>query len=139
MGEFTFDTSGVVDLSAYAEGGPWLCRWPDLSPFEQGYTRAALRAFSDLLTDKLREPLFVGFSDFAPETLEAIRRDCAAITWRVDHTREQGAAFWHDRQVSGRIDRSKDFPPLTITLHDDGKVYLRPARSPGPSPDGKGG
>lgn len=92
MAEFTLDTSGVVlpfhryDLQWNAE--PVGYRWPDLSPFAQGYVEALLRDAWDqgvvILdrwgdgeddTDQNRP----GFSDLSPEALALILRDCEAM------------------------------------------------------------
>lgn len=68
-----------------------------------------------------------GFSDLAPEALATIRKGCADIernfaTW-IHHTDMSGGEAWRARQL-GKL---KGFPPLTVTLADDGKVYLREA------------
>lgn len=71
------------------------------------------------------------FSDLAPETLAAIRKDCAAANdgkWLgYRDTAGCGAMFWKERQQGFLNGDGPKFPPLTVSLGDDGKVYLREA------------
>lgn len=124
---FQLDTSGAVD-------GPEgdledFYRWNDLTPFTQGYVEAALRAYSDRLTTGLGEPLHVGYSDLAPETLARIIEDCTTfLEWNrlagtrcfvADGMTARGRSWWGERNRG--LDAPR-WPPLTLTLGDDGKV-----------------
>ena len=132
---FQLDTSGgvcapIIDgwakwpHQALSVGEPM--RWPDLSPFAQGYIEAL---FASVRVDALgatyaeRPALLPRFSDLAPETLARIIADCEAIERHL--RREQmstgGARAWELRQ-SGFW--PKTWPPLTVQLCDDGKVRL---------------
>lgn len=69
----------------------------------------------------------IGFSDLSPEALAAIMGDCAR--YQRSEIAElcngaEGRWFWHARNLR---DDLKDFPPLTVSLGDDGKVSLTPA------------
>lgn len=133
MADFTLDTSGAV-ANPISAGGLQSYRWSDLYPFTQGYTEAAARAFWLWLLcgsgghSEAHAAEIVAFRNWAPETLAAILRDCAAAQeagWRSvsgDDAFSLGKAFWTTRQLS----RADAFPPLTPYLGDDGKVYLRP-------------
>jgi hypothetical protein len=86
-------------------------------------------------------PRPLGFSDLAPETLARIMEDCERIQTRpISATHNWGTntlagkMFWRDRAtgfaglgLEPRIRYSEVFPPLTVYLGDDGKVYLREA------------
>lgn len=133
MSGFQLDTSGEVGPMPGARYGspgcvidaaPSFIRWSDLSPFAQGYVEA--------LFDQPIELEFggqihanwhkLGFSDLSPEALAMILRDCERFTelfgeWPL---REHGEGFWIGRQK----DKHPDFPPLTPTLSEDGKVNL---------------
>lgn len=71
-----------------------------------------------------------GFSDLAPETLAAIRKDCSAIVALYQPHIEgrigasAGEGFWLGRQLGHYA--TDGFPPLTVTLGDDGKVRFSP-------------
>lgn len=150
MSDFTLDTSGAVSgpIGAVIPGAVMLIRWPDLSPFEQGYVEALFASLprwhpehSPVLPVPAPEGSSsvvarVGFSDLAPSTLEAIRKDCAEIeahlakTWAdamkwskaEDHPEfpDTGAKAWAWRQAGFA---RQAFPPLPVTLGDDGLVY----------------
>jgi hypothetical protein len=131
-GGFTLDTSGFV------EGPPQGVRtkrfwWKDLTPFQQGYVEAALRPREGLyypLTSR-----FAGFSDLAPETLAAMLKDCASFVNYVDGLgssalgAREGARFWNGRNSGALGDGAwaAAFPPVTLYLGDDGRVYAREA------------
>lgn len=130
MSDFQLDTSGFVENLDRATQDHDGTRWPDISPFEQGYGTAAARELYERL---IREPwtpeaasAVVAFSNWAPETLAAIRKDCAAYErqgravglWTG--TAEQGAAFWRWRPHS----RDSAFPPRTPTLNGTGKLVF---------------
>lgn len=127
MTEFTLDTSGAVE--AIENDGSPLMRWPHLTPFEQGYVEA-------MLTTSIRWPdpaegygpssSVVRFSDLAPETLAAIRKDCAdfEVKYGERPLQEHGCGFWVGRQAGRHM---PGFPPLTVTLNDAGKVTTWPA------------
>lgn len=139
MAEFTLDTSGYVKKPG-REGSPWAddkWTWSTLDPFTQGYVRRALEDNAPEINATInarcldlgedRPP--VAFSDLAPETLAAMMKDCAAylalhsVPETAANYSSLGRDFWHDRQ-SGRCPA---FPPLTLYLGDDGKVYQREA------------
>lgn len=132
MADFQLDTSGCVviptDDPRYI-GERWFW-WSNLSPFTQGYVEAAL---TDLNTTVGRT---WAFRNLAPETLAKMIADCAA--W----ARERGPGwegvgpgqhFWRVRAeefdgfgpIAG-LDLKRRFPPLTLYLGDDGKVYAGP-------------
>lgn len=127
MGEFNLDTSGAVETPN--SGGQvrrgWL--WPDLSPFEQGYGGKMARAlYHQLVADKIypdEAHHIVAFRNWAPETLAAIRNDCAKFRPARFPEKLQahyGACFWGDRQRG----LEPGFPVLTATLSEDGRVRL---------------
>lgn len=129
---FQLDTSGFVqdwvpphgERAGYA--GPNRVGWTDLDPFTQGYVEAALTGVE---TDEIVPVGYrpAGFSDLAPETLARIIENCAkAQTYRQHQAgftpaARHGRFFWADRQRNCQ----GGFPPLTVSLGDDGKVYLR--------------
>jgi len=135
VSSFTFDTSGVVGPIKLPERTHTLnVGWNDLSPFAQGYVEAAMREFVE--QQRLSKPGFwVGFRHIHPEALATILRDCEA--WLTEYTErsaatipsmpEVGREFWRIRQEGKR----RTFPPLTITLGDDGKVCLAPTTQDG--------
>lgn len=133
---YTLNTSGRV---AGVEGG--LAVWyefDDLAPFAQGYVEALFRGVQVRNAIGARIPpgspipalLRNRFSDLAPETLALIRRDCeraeALSVWPFGRLYNPntagGTVFWADRQ-DGAV-AGHGFPPLTVTLGDDGKVHL---------------
>lgn len=123
----TLDTSGVVcvvddpaDRYGFRE-----FYWTDLSPFAQGYIEAALRDYLMRNLGPLASGDILGFSDLAPETLAAMMKDCERY---LSHGRrrelqqpQDGAALWETRQM----DISPAFPPITLYLGDDGRIYQR--------------
>lgn len=129
MSNFTLDTSGAVDL---APPGPLLrpgciqTLWPDLSPFEQGYVEAMFAIPRDGWKWQAGKLVSPGFADLAPETLAAIRKDCALYIREYARSGAvaSGTDLWRVRQ-EGRLGPA--FRPLTVTLGDDGRVYLREA------------
>lgn len=118
---FTLDTSGVVPAcgSSRPRTPYWPeRRWTDLSPFAQGYTAPILEAVG------------APFHKLAPETLELILKDCeqqATVYTDRKPDRLDGQIFWDGRK--NHVLRPYGFPPLTVTLSDDGKVRLRSART----------
>lgn len=127
MTEFTLDTSGAVMLA------PGFI-WSDLSPFEQGYVEAMFASWK-AQCDLDGDDFDVGFSDLAPETLAAIRKDCAALVsppYVFASDADAGRFCWEWRQrgwrnATGGPPLREAFPPLTVSLGDDGKVYARAA------------
>jgi hypothetical protein len=114
------DTSGEVRSTGadFEAGAPTHRRWSSLSPFEQGYTAPILEAVG------------APFHKLAPETLALIMKDCGewvrmfekdAVFGGIAEKPSEGSGFWSLRQR----DRLSNFPPLTITLADDGLIYLR--------------
>lgn len=68
----------------------------------------------------------LGFSDLHPETIAAIRSDCAAFrsaSYSGADTKDHGDAFWFARQTLPN--NASGFPPLTPFLDDEGRVRLR--------------
>lgn len=138
---FTLDASGVISIPNDDPYGPTyvVYTWSSLSPFAQGYVEAL---FGDLNGRRIRATSDglnpYRFSDLSPEALAMILADCErrlrhcpsegsdpgpsfARTGEVP--RECGRRFWKWRQQGN----TKNFPPLTPYLADDGKVHLRVA------------
>lgn len=75
-----------------------------------------------------------GFSDLSPEALGMILADCERFLAERTEPRwtenpkwlaaERGKDFWSSRQADVRV----HFPPLTISLNDDGKIVLAVAK-----------
>lgn len=127
---FTLDTSGAVYLPIAGIAGTNKVAWSDLSPFAQGYIEALFASVAGAFDEGRvwRRP--VAFRDLAPETLACIIADCEAFQkpaigaadWIV-FNRATGGDFWRDRQAHQLTAHStRQFPPLTVTLGDDGKV-----------------
>lgn len=141
---FTLDTSGTITLAHPVYGGRY--SWPDLSPFEQGYVEAVFASSPSLdlefaarcIENPERHFRHIGFSDLAPETLAAIRKDCAEAgrdhlivgngRYEPEVMRQIGRQFWSERQRGFLGGETPQFPPLTVTLGDDGKVRLSAVR-----------
>lgn len=137
MGDFTLDTSGEVTFPAIIAmtGEPdsiaLSYRWRHLDAFTQGYVEALFETLDERnFIERLGEhgdPDY-GFSDLSPEALAAILKDCARAKpmegYRADEYAKMGRQFWMNRQ-SGLL--PERFQPLTVTLSDDGKVYLAEA------------
>jgi hypothetical protein len=120
------DTSGIVPRCAPTTDprilGP--IGWHDLNPFVQAYVEAAINSLSGDFVGVWTPDRGPRFSDLAPETLAGMLKDCEdfrllAPRW-ISHG---GAFFWCERQA----DRAPGFPPLRVTLGDDGRIYLEPA------------
>lgn len=133
---FTLDTSGLVcfdgdEFTSHCMG------WPDLDAFTQGYIEALFasqpqpgwftltsygpvgRRYDDLVQK--------GFSDLSPDTLARIIADCARLTdGDTTLTVSNGRAAWGLR--NGDWGRVHGFPPLTVTLGDDGKIHTPEAQ-----------
>lgn len=138
---FTLDTSGAV-ASTVRFGLPYA--WSDLDAFAQGYVEALFASacprcrgagefiqtwHAGNLHERLRDHgsgfgwfrCDLGFSSLSPEALAMILADCAA--YQASRPSGQvGAVFWLYRD-EGEL---SDFPPLTVSLGDDGKVRLGP-------------
>lgn len=132
MADFTLDTSGVVKVRPSAmpepwKPGRWLWAWTDLSPLEQGYVEALFESLRPVEDSDIGFQQDLAFSDLAPETLAAIRKDCDLLCRKhfipTDAT-YSGSEFWKRRQA-GKCE-TLGFPPLTVTLGDDGRVYATP-------------
>lgn len=138
MRDFTLDTAGEVCAPVAMKWptdpqwwpGGRAMRWPDLSPFEQGYVEALLRSFHEATgSTPITE---CSFSDLDPSALALILRDCTNYgngystnaSWC--ERPNAGGDFWRQRQsgIYGE-DRGNAFPPLTPYLGDDGKVCLK--------------
>ena len=135
MADFTLDTSGHVPVQYGSRFIGDRAFWPDLDPFTQGYVEALLSAAS-VKVGGSRLDIPFGFRHLAPETLATMMKDCARATthapprWHVPawagKTAEEGRKFYRDRQRGDFIVRGL-FPPLTLYLGDDGRVYQREA------------
>lgn len=115
---FKLNTSGRVRAAPNApHAANWYC-WSDLTPFAQGYVEAMFRTHVVGHSVNGFGPL--GFSDLAPETLARIIADCEAVAIRSlpGEERARGGKWWASRQAGDW----PDFPPLTLTLGEDGKV-----------------
>ncbi len=146
MTDFQLDTSGAIPTPSCPAGWTFT-RWSDLTPFVQGYVEAVFAGFVPPSGDYCRacrgsgmwhcaDPSRVGesegcgqrvsyaFSDLAPATLVRIIADCElrgrSTTRGVGVQAEDGRIFWAERQAG---DWSA-FPPLTVSLSDDGKVVF---------------
>lgn len=141
-----FDTSGGVGpMPGWYKPVPTSNRfifWEDLSPFAQGYVEALWRAFCDDENDRRSEmrghvnrsipaEKDYGFSDLAPEALDMILRDCEALAAAVSspsynnrNSRIMGEGCWEARQKREPAYAARGFPPLRISLNEDGKVAL---------------
>ncbi|MGA0604913.1 hypothetical protein ACO2Q0_02850 [Phenylobacterium sp. VNQ135] len=132
MADFQLDTSGAVGpytLDAATPGfvapnGVRTCflTWDELTPFQQGYVRAALADAPAV--GPAADLRFPRFSDLSPATLEAMLGDCERRRGRVTGERV-GALFWKNRQGGHEVDEG--FPPLTLFLADDGLIHHREA------------
>lgn len=120
---FQLDTSGAVAAHMWRPltGRKQYVRWCDLSPFCQGYTAAILEAAN------------APFHKLARATLARIIADCEGVLTKFKPERpdaELGGCFWVGRNKGthrpGEFERA-GFPPLTVTLGDDGLIYLREA------------
>lgn len=143
MTEFTFDTTGLVTIPL---GTPktgdhrafWA--WEDFTPFEQGYIKALFASGIVGLSENSPlkvAPVYLGgprpfaFSDLAPETLDAIRKDCAigaGLYAAPMLAAFEGADLWERRQRGDFLKfpmTAKMLRPLTPYLGDDSKIYLR--------------
>jgi len=131
-----FDTSGMIDMHPEDEQDRGhLISWRSLTPFAQGYVE---ELFSAGVAPQTLWPC--RFQDLAPETLARIIADCEAfVAERAGFESNNmaltyqalGAKFWTARQSCGwghpRIgvqEMARRFPPLTVTLGDDGKVVF---------------
>jgi hypothetical protein len=125
---FELDTSGYVSPVDLPNGTQALAvTWGHLDPFTQGYVEAMFSTPHprSATGTPIGEILEAGFSDLAPEALAAILKDCAACreAWPADA--EGGRHVWQARQAGRLVRGLPALPPLTPTLGDDGKVYLR--------------
>lgn len=108
-----------------------------MSGFEDGYVEAMFARLNEerWCDNAGRAPAIkpeLGFSDLAPETLAAIRKDCAeAVEYRsipfgrwFNPNGAGGRCFWSDRQ-DGRFPGK--WPPLHLSLGNDGLVRFSPS------------
>ena len=135
--DFKLDTSGYVQCPAPDQKpnettGCWF--WSDLSPFEQGYVRAALEAASDLYIGSSDET--ARFSDLAPSALARMLDDCRSFVniatgLGIKTLGEvEGRYFWIGRQ-SGTLKGpfAAAYPKLRLHLTPEGKVDIEEAPS----------
>ena len=131
---FTLDTSGSVlkTVSARPFGTAREWRWSDLTPFAQGYVEAMFADWAERLNEQriaLGLPLRrVAYRDLAPETLARIIADCEQaladkLCGYMNYS-ETGAMFWKERQADQLNGMEPRFPPLTVSLNDQGKVVF---------------
>lgn len=143
MAEFTLDTSGHVE-HPHGSDDVSAIYWTDLTPFEQGYVEALFASLRErwltIASERQQDAWnlhYPAFSDVAPETLAAIRKDCAALHYVIigcvmggDVARGRVAWEWRQRPEghpkSPNMALHHRFPPLTVYLGDDGKVRLSP-------------
>jgi hypothetical protein len=125
------DMSGAVD-ALQGIGTVWYA--DDLKPFVQGAIKAALEE----LTERIRRTLKPGlnffiprFTDLAPETLAwFIAEGERFLVWAknhcgVDYNNEaDGRWYWEARQRGGLAPDAPNFPPTTLTVRDDGLIYV---------------
>lgn len=131
MAEITLDTSG------YVEGRPQGVRtkrwhWSDLTPFQQGYAAEVIKAAQDahdreMMSDLDGPEYRLGFTSLSPAAIAMIIRDCEDANHTFNGARDAGGgrAFWAWRKTG----QSVAFPPVTITLSDDGNVNLQPVET----------
>jgi hypothetical protein len=134
---FKLDTSGSVALLHTGNARPQLLRWTNLTPFTQGYIEAlfasVVNGSTPLGGDHALIPDVWAFHHLAPEALVRIIEDCAArvslvhpeLRANVSGDASEGAAFWKARQSRIGGHGGRGFPPLTVTLGDDGKVVFQ--------------
>jgi hypothetical protein len=123
---FTFDPAGDVIVNQTR------IRFADLPPFMQGYVQPAMLSTEWPSPSEGYGPSshVIRFDWLAPSTLEAMMKDCAVFEAHpVSNARhpldaEAGRRFWESCQ---RGERPETFPPLTLTLGDDGLIYQREA------------
>lgn len=126
MTDFTLDTSGAIRLvPARSDPDGPIYRWSDLTPFAQGYVEAMLAS----VDRSVGGFSFPAFSDLAPATLSRIIGDCEAADHlrpgvSAEGDRASGAQF-HAMRQSGLF--AVRFPPLTVSLGEDGLIYLAEA------------
>ncbi len=122
MSDITLDTSGHVHAPTGKPDGSWaVWFWSDLDPFTQGYAEAMFASLRDSPLPSLNR---ARFSDLDPETLSALRSDCAAYRSRYEGMtplKVYGRQLWAARQGNC----VEDLPPLTAHLTDIGKVMFR--------------
>jgi hypothetical protein len=129
MTTFTLDTSGWVDMASQATPVrelPFNVRWSDLDAFTQGYVEAL---FASVEYPACQDTAYLpkGFSDLVPEALAMILADCGAAAKSpglYGKLAGHGALFWSERQRGLLNEDGPTFPPLTVSLGDDGKVRL---------------
>lgn len=127
MSDFQLDTSGAVEAPSQAFPGTlaWY-RWPDLSPFVQGYVEALFN--TGPVSDRERLSFVehgYKFSDLSPEALAMILREDGQIRHALPtlpDKHDAGAHCWSERQAG--LLRNLGLPPLTPVLSEDGKVNL---------------
>jgi hypothetical protein len=139
MTTFTFDTLQPVALRTPDGDLIGYRHWSDLTPFQQGYVEALLRALDAQRWQAYRAscaaspgrhlpvPLHPAFRWLSPEALALILRDCQRFTGGRTWGADVGRGFWLDRQEGSYTNALDPFPPLTVTLSDAGKVELRTA------------
>lgn len=130
---FELDTSGTV----FGCGPDGRVRWPDLSPFDQGFIRAAF-ATSPLVTKLgpvtatnqrtgMTRPVMLiegfGLRHLHPATLARFLKDCEAhqsspVRW-ID-SEAAGAAWWEGRQAGAW----KSYGPIHLSPDPDGKIII---------------
>lgn len=155
MTTFTLDTSGAVASHPYPSKDIIShTRWTDLTPFQQGYIEALLRELDARRWAAYRAscvaspgrhlpvPLHPKFDWLHSDALALILRDCEALTsapYGYGQTASVGGYCWRLRQarwdspetLNGPLPDAaalcQRFPPLTVSLSDEGKVELKVA------------
>ena len=132
--QFKVDTSGAVRMKEHHPGCvQCVIDLTDLSPFQQGAESDARRELAERLmregmtADQAREA--TAFHRWHPSALQRIMADCErAVDLFVvpmgplyNANVAGGRCFWSDRQASYL---GEEFPPLTISLAEDGLIHL---------------
>lgn len=130
---FTLDTSGEVRVPS-AHGGTIPFRWGGFTLFAQGYGRAMAQAlYESLIAEGMSEAdalAAVAFRNWHPSTLALMLQDCEAqvkgfaFVGIPDPGADVGREFWRMRQLACA---GPCYPPLTLSLNDEGRVCLREA------------
>ncbi len=120
------DMSGTVLLPDNGQMSPY--RSDELGPFMQAAIKKALEELAALLDGLAIDPCNARYDHLAPETLAWFIAEGERFTqlygeWPLE---EHGRGFWEGRQ---RDKHSPEFEPATLTVRDDGLIYVAEGRS----------
>lgn len=137
---------GTKMLTPFAQGYVEAMPWASLRPANGWQMLYAGRPLGWMLADTADEALSqarannphhdpaefsiltLGFLHLAPATLERIIGDCeVALADKLcgySNHPQTGEMFWKDRQANQLNGMAPHFPPLTVTLGEDGLIYL---------------